>query len=60
MLLPSMKGAVLQEACRKNYELVFLGPGGLEGVFALLTEIIAYHMRVTIIEIRVPSLERPV
>lgn len=56
MLLPAIEDAVLQEGRRKRYAFMALGPGGLEMVFALLTKIIAFHVRIAIIEVRVPGL----
>ncbi len=56
MLLPAMENAVLQEERRKRYAFVALGPGGLKVNLALLTKMIAFHVRVAIIEIRVPGL----
>ncbi len=60
MLLPAMEDAVLQEGRRKRYAFVALGSVGLKVIFALLTKIIAFQVRVAIMEIRVPGLQRPI
>ena len=60
VLLPATEKAVLQKGRRERYAFVALGSSGLEMVFALLTEVIAFHVRIAIIEIWVPSLERPI
>ncbi len=60
MLLPAMEDAVFQERRCKRYAFVALGLGGLKVILALLTKMIAFHVRVAIIEIRVPGLQRPI
>lgn len=42
------------------YTLVFLRSGNLEMILALLREVIAFHVQVTIIKIGVPGLERSI
>ena len=51
MLMPLIENAVFQKDRHKRYLFVAFGPGGLKMVFALLTEIIAFHMQIAIIEI---------
>ena len=60
VLLPAIENTVFQKGHRKRYAFVALSPTGLEMVFALLTEIITFHVQIAIIEIWVPSLERPI
>ena len=60
ILLPAMGDGVLQERRRKWYVFVALGPSGLKIILALLTKIIAFHVRVAIMEIRVPGFHRPI
>ncbi len=60
MLLPAMEDAVLQEGRRKRYAFVALGPVGLKMILAFRTKMIAFHVRVAIIEITVPGFQRPI
>ena len=55
-----MEDAVLQEKRRKRFVFVALGPSGLKVILVLLTKMIAFHVRVAIIEIRVSGLHRPI
>lgn len=56
MLLPAMKNAVFQKWSSNEYALITSGPGGLKVVLALLIKVVIFHMRVSIIEIRVHGL----
>ena len=60
VFLPAIENVVLQKIRHKRYVFVALGANGLEIIFALLTEVIAFYVRIAIIEIRVPSFERPI
>ena len=60
MLLPAIVNAILQKGHCKRYAFVALYLIGLEIVFALLTEIITFHVQIPIIEILVSWLERPI
>ena len=58
--MPAMENAVLQERRRKRYAFVALGPVCLKVILELLTKIIAFYVRVAIIEIRDLGLQRPI
>ncbi len=60
MLLPAIEDAVFQEGRRKRYAFVAPGHGGLKVILTLMTKMIAFYMRVAIIEIRVPGLQKPI
>ena len=60
MLLPALEDAVFQEERRKRYAFVAFGPVGLKVILALLTKMIAFHVRVAIMEIRVPDLQKSI
>lgn len=60
MLLPAIKDAVLKEGSNKRYAFMALGPGGLKIIFALLTKIVIFRIRVSVVKVEIPSLKRPV
>ena len=60
VLLPAIENVVLQKGRCEKYVFVAFGPSGLEIVFALLTEVIAFHEQIAIIEIRIVSDESPI
>lgn len=59
LLLTEIDPFSKEQGCKK-YAFVALRTNCLEIVLALVTEIIAFHMQVFIIQVRVPSLEEPV
>ena len=58
-LLP-IENVVLQETWRKRYAFMFLGSGCFEMILALLIEVVAIYMRVTIVQFGIPRFERPI
>lgn len=51
VLLPAEQGGILQEGGRKRNSVRSRGTGGGEVVFALLEEIVAFHMGLTPIHV---------
>lgn len=60
ILLPVMENVVFEKSGRKKYALLSFLSHGFKVFLAFLTIIVGFHIRVTIIKIRVPYLERPI
>lgn len=54
VLLPAEVHPITKEQGCKRYALVALGSSSLEMVLALLTEVVAFHVRVPIVQVRLP------
>ena len=60
VFLPAIENAIFQKSRHKKYAFVAIGANGLEIILVLLTEVIVFHVQILIIEIQVPSFERPI
>ena len=52
VLLPTEVDAVPKERCCKGNAVGTLGPGGGKVILTLLTEVIAFHVELTTIDVR--------
>lgn len=60
ILLPTKKNSIFQEAICKRYMFNAFGSDCFKMIFALLTEVVALFMQVTIKQVRISSFERPI
>ena len=60
ILLPPVEDSILQKLCSKKYTLMTLESSNLKMILALLADIIALYMQITIIVIGVLEFKRPI
>lgn len=58
MLLFKIEDVIFQKAYSKKFVLKFFGPSNFEIIFVLLTKVIAFHIRVTIIQYKIFGFEK--
>lgn len=60
VLLPAKENSFLQEESSKRYTLTVRGSCSFEIVFAILAEVVIFHMQISIIRVRVSGLKQPI
>ena len=60
VMLPIKKDSILEKGDGKSYALMALGSSRFKIVLLLLTKVVAFHVQVSIVQIRIPCLKRPI
>lgn len=58
MLLPAVENTIFSEKDEKNYMLSRFSSCNMQGVLTLSVKVITFYVRVSIIEFRVPNLDK--